>query len=350
MSGLDLARALYVEVVGPALLVSHTACLIGEGFEVLGFDDRRSTDHEWGPRLQVFVDRSQVGPTRELVEEILPESFHGVPTRWFALAARGIAHHVEVDTVEDWLAAHVPTLPAGPDVAAWLAAPQQHLLQLGAGEVFCDDSGILTRRRGLYRWYPADVWRWMIAAQWHLIGNTTPLLGRAVEVGDVRGARLLTATLCRLVMEMVFLQQRRYRPYPKWFGTAFTTLPASGSFGPLLDQALTETPTLDADGPMQQALLLIASGHNELGITETVTPVIADFEVGVNEAVRPFPVLNTAAYIDATVASIQDQQLVRLPRVGAVDQLTHADDQLVNFTRWPADLAEIYRRMLTTAG
>ena len=45
-SGLQLSRGLYGQVVAP---------LLGDGSEVLGFDDEVSTDHDFGPRLQVFV-------------------------------------------------------------------------------------------------------------------------------------------------------------------------------------------------------------------------------------------------------------------------------------------------------
>ena len=137
----------------------------------------------------------------------------GFPTRWFSLAAVKSGSHIEVDTTERWLAQHLPTLPADPDLADWLAAPQQHLLQLTAGQVFRDDLGVLTHRRQTYAWYGDDVWRWLLASQWHLIGNTEPLLGRTIDSGDRRGARLLTARLCQLVMEMAYLQQRRYQPY-----------------------------------------------------------------------------------------------------------------------------------------
>jgi hypothetical protein len=346
VKGLELARTLYAEVVGPSLAVPHTACLVGEGSEVLGYDTERSADHEWGPRVQIFVEPALVESVRAHLDTTLPESFHDLPTRWFSLAQGGVAHHVEVDTTEDWLAQHLPTLPADPDLAAWLAAPQQHLLQLTAGEVFRDDLGELTRRRRTYRWYPDDVWRWIIACQWHLIGNTAPLHGRTIETGDHRGARLLTAQLCRLIMEMAYLQHRRYWPYPKWFGHGFTALPVSNSLGPLLDEALTTMPALADDGPLQQALLQLAAAHNDLHICEPVQPLIAHFEVGVNNASRPYPVLNTADLIGAAVTSMVDTRLAKLPRVGTLDQLTHADDQLINFTSWPFSLANTYRHML----
>ncbi len=150
-------------------------------------------------------------------------------------------------------------------------------------------------------------------------------------------------------MEMAYLQHRRYRPYAKWFGHGFAELPISTTLGPLLDEALTTQPTVRPDGPLQRALLQLAAGHNRLKISRPVEPAIADFAVGVNDVVRPFPVLNTAAFIDATVEAITDPGLRSLPRVGVIDQLTHHDDQLINFTTWPEGLADMYRRMLADA-
>lgn len=186
----------------------------------------------------------------------------------------------------------------------------------------------------------------MISSQWHLIGNTEPLIGRTIETGDHRGARILTGRLGRLIMEMAFLQERRYRPYDKWFGRAFGELEAGRTLGPLLDAALAAPPAIRADGPLQQALVRLAERHNRLQLGESVTPVISDFAVQVNDAVRPYPVLNTGPIIDATTAAISDPALRNLPRVGSIDQLTHADDQLINFTSWPGSIADCYRRML----
>jgi len=58
--GLQLARELYATEVRPLLeeqfpQVPYAAALIGPGSEVAGFDTGRSTDHDWGPRLQVFL-------------------------------------------------------------------------------------------------------------------------------------------------------------------------------------------------------------------------------------------------------------------------------------------------------
>lgn len=61
--GLELSHRFYLEAVRPLLDeaapgVTHSAARLGSGSEVLGFDTARSADHEWGPRLQIFL-RSQ---------------------------------------------------------------------------------------------------------------------------------------------------------------------------------------------------------------------------------------------------------------------------------------------------
>jgi hypothetical protein len=327
INGLELARAFYADVIEGLLDVPHTACLIGEGSEVLGFDTDRSTDHEWGPRAQIFVDPAEVNRVRERVDGLLPDAYRGYPTRWFSLIEGRDTHHVEINTLEAWLADRLPTIPADePETASWLA--------------------ILTAMRQRFAWYPVDLWRWLIASQWHLIGNVEPYLGRTLELGDRRGARLIAARLCRMIMEMAYLQERAFQPYEKWFSRGFSELDAATTLGPHLDLILESEPRSDVDGPVQSALSLLAARHNALDITAAVRPVIGDFAVGVNDAVRPYPVLNTSELIMATVESITDPALRDLPRVGSVDQLTHADDLMINFTGWPGSLAALYREQL----
>lgn len=347
--GLDLAEAFYREVLEPLVEVPHAAALLGEGSEVLGFDTERSTDHEWGPRAQLFVAADQVDGVRARLAGGLPPSFRGLPTAWFSLAVGGTAHHVEVTTAGEWLASALGLDPAtgpdpatGLDAADWLALPQQRLLHVTAGQVFRDDLGELTAVRRALAWYPDDVWRWMVAAQWHLIGNAEPLRARCREVGDERGAALLTARLAGLVMELAFLLERRYRPYDKWFGSAFALLEAAAVVGPLLDRALAGPAGSDGD-PVVAALAELGRRHDAAAVSAVVTPSAGPFDVGINGAVRPYLVSNAGAYAAATKAAVTDPELRALLPVGAIDQLTHGDDTLVTFSAWPRRLAGGYR-------
>lgn len=159
------------------------------------------------------------------------------------------------------------------------------------------------------------------------------------------GARLLTAKLCRLVMDLAFLQERRHHPYDKWYGTAFARLDAAAVLTPLLGSALsaTEAPS-SATSDISHALLELGHRHNGLGLSASVTPRIGPFEVGINDAVRLYEVINAADFIDATRDAISDPGLRKLIQVGAIDQLTHADDAVVTHTDWPTHIIDGYRR------
>ncbi|MET8367690.1 hypothetical protein ABZU53_29615 [Micromonospora sp. NPDC005194] len=65
LPGLVLARRYHDEVVAPILRgrlpdLRYAAGLLDGGSEVLGLDTARSTDHDWGPRVQVFVGLADV--------------------------------------------------------------------------------------------------------------------------------------------------------------------------------------------------------------------------------------------------------------------------------------------------
>lgn len=164
--GIDLARALYIEHVA-ALLdgIPHGAALLGEGSEVLGFDTERSTDHAWGPRLQVFVGEGIAGEARRRIEAGLPDEVLGRPTRFYRWQEEAVAHHVEVEPLGSWLTRQLGFDPRdGVTTSRWLATPQQSLLHVTAGAVLADHDGELTRVRKLLAWYPKDVWLWTMAS------------------------------------------------------------------------------------------------------------------------------------------------------------------------------------------
>src|SRR3712207_4815329 len=116
--GLQLSEALYHEAVAPILArefpgLVYSAARIGFGSDVLGFDTVRSTDHEWGPRLLLFLsdaDATSRGPAIvERLRHTLPREIRGYPTNFGPTDEEGtsvlratksgpVEHKVEVTT------------------------------------------------------------------------------------------------------------------------------------------------------------------------------------------------------------------------------------------------------------
>ena len=88
------------------------------------------------------------------------------------------------------------------------------------------------------RWYPDEVWRFAIAADWVRLGQELPFVGRTAQRGDAAGSRMLAARLARTAMHLGFLLERRWPPYAKWLGAVFATLPNTAGIAAALDRAL----------------------------------------------------------------------------------------------------------------
>jgi hypothetical protein len=330
--GRELARAFYEEAVAPLVGdVRHSAAFLGWGSDVLGFDTPRSTDHGWGPRLQLFVDADAVDAVTEAVESGLPESFRGWPVR-FGWNARPVSHHVQVVPLGAWLEGQLGfDARRGVGPRDWLTTPQQLLLEVTAGAVFHDGLGELAPLRERLAWYPRDVWLWLLACQWRRIDQEEPFVGRTAEVGDDAGSRLLGARLVRDLIRLCFLLERRYAPYSKWLGSAFRELDAHERVGPPLERALAAGDYAAREHALVEAVELVAVRHNALGVTSPVEPTVRLFHD------RPFRVLGSGRFVDACLDAVADRQLRSLPLIGSVDQLADSTDVL--------SAAEVARRV-----
>jgi hypothetical protein len=338
--GLELARAFYEEVVAPLLAgVEHSAALLGTGSDVLGFDTARSTDHAWGPRLQIFVAEREVARIGRLIDDGLPHEFRGWPTR-FGWDAVPVTHHVTVTALDAWLRDRLGFDPMQPlALESWLASPQQVLLELTEGAVFRDSDGTLGRVREALAWYPHDVWLWLLACQWRRIDQEEPFVGRTAEVGDELGSRVLCARLVRDAMRLVFLLERRYAPYAKWLGSGFRRLRAYGRLGPRLEAALAADTHEERETALVEAMETLARLHNEAGVTEPVDETARTFHD------RPFRVLGSGRFVAACLEQVSDERLRALPLVGGIDQLADSTDVLA-YPRTFEKLAATYRAWL----
>ncbi len=176
---LELNAGFYREIVAP--LVGdrpHAAALLGYGSELLGFDTERSTDHGWGPRLQVFVAPDDVAPVRAAIDGGLPAEYRGWPVA-FGWDAVPVAHHVHVGPLGDWLRSRLGCNPLDEMAFVdWLTMPQQRLLGVVRGAVYHDHDGALTAVRERLAYFPPDLALWMTACQWRRVWQVEPFVGR----------------------------------------------------------------------------------------------------------------------------------------------------------------------------
>jgi Domain of unknown function (DUF4037) len=321
--GVELSRAFYEEVVAPLLAgEEHAAALLGTGSDVLGYDTVRSTDHGWGPRVQLFVDADRVAAVREAIDAGLPDEFRGWPTRygWDEVA---VSHHVDVAPLGEWLEGRVGFDPRGGiSTRHWLATPQQILLELTSGGVLHDPGGGLAAVRAALAWYPDDVWLWLLACQWRRLDQEEAFVGRTAEVGDELGSRVVASRLVRDVMRLAFLLERRYAPYTKWLGSAFAHLDSAVVLqSPLLD--VLSAASYDArEDALVAVVEELARLHNAAGVTRLVETTVRPFYT------RPFRVLGSARFVEACLERVTDPWLKSLPLVGAIDQYVDSVDVL----------------------
>ena len=267
IGGVALAAAFSAEVVEPLLAqhlpqLRYAAALIGPGSEILGFDDSTSRDHDWGPRLMLFLEppdhAEHAAAIVELLRGSLPTQFRGYSTNFEQFEddraegpeigrttegeAGAVQHRVVIHTVEKYLTDYLganPLAAGGLRPQQWLAIPQHKLRTVSEGGVFRDDVGTLTAARAAVAGYfPRDVWLYMLHASYARLGQLSHFMGRCGQSGDELGSRIIAAQLVRDVMHLCFLLERVYAPYAKWFGTGFARLRCATTMTPHLHAAM----------------------------------------------------------------------------------------------------------------
>lgn len=321
LDGRGLARAYYVEVVAPLLAsrwpgLPHAAGRLGSGSDVLGLDDQTSRDHDWGLRLNLFVEEGMADDVRLFLDGSLPRAFRDLPTR-FAFTGQGQkVHHVDVDTVSDFAITQFGFDPLrGLGVDEWLSLTGQSVLEVIGGPVFSDTAGDIGTVRRVLNWYPDDLWRYLLACDWIRIGEELPLMSRAGNRGDELGSRVIAGRIVDMLVHLAFLIERRWQPYAKWRGTLFATLQCAPRVKPNLLAALTAADWRSRQAALEEALNGLLEAQGDAGIA------------GPHRAVVPFwdrPYLHPNPGIAASLlGAVTDPSILALPRgAGSVEQRT----------------------------
>ena len=340
VSGLDLGRRFFQEIVRPLLTsafptLRYAAALIGPGSETLGFDTEMSTDHDWGPRLFLFLreeDAAQGDVISDLLSYQLPETFADFATSLpppaspkvsmiTRLLTGPVKHRVIPISVRDFVRVQLGydlTLPL--EAVDWLTFPSHALGEMVAGEVYHDDIGELSAVRTRLEWYPYDVWLYLLACGWQRIGQEEHLMPRAGYVGDEPGSALIGSRLVRDIMNLCFLMEKRYAPYAKWFGTAFQRLQCAQEIGPLLWRAQQASTWSERVDTLARAYEVLARMQNALQVCGALPASASPFYD------RPFPVIHAELFAQALIERITDPAVQYIAQQGLIGSINQWSD------------------------
>ena len=243
IKGLDLNCAFYREVVAPLMQeydagLKYSAALMGYGSDVLGYDNPTSMDHNWGPRMQLFIENStpaKIADIKEYLAQHLPFAFKGYPVNFAIFPGDGtchmelsehhpVNHLIEVYDLDEYFSSLLHKDILTMEDLDWLRIPEQKLLELTSGRVFHDGLRRLQVIRTWLRYYPLDVQLVKLAAYWQCVAEEEPFVGRMTEMDDLLGSKLIAARILNTLFKICFVVKERYVPYSKWFTRGFKEL------------------------------------------------------------------------------------------------------------------------------
>jgi hypothetical protein len=258
VKGLELNEGFYTDVVGPLLderyrNTPHAAALLGYGSDVLGFDTETSMDHNWGPRLQLFVeDKGFVSELDDYLGFALPFSYRGFSVnfskegydhtrRMEFTDKRPINHLIEITTFEDYLKSRYSINKTSDFLYEdWLGFTDQSLIEITSGLVFHDGLKKINDTREELKFYPLDICKLRLAVLWNYIWNKEAFIGRSRAVNDYIGLKMNTGRIINYLIKILFYLENKYIPYSKWLGYSFKRLAIYEDVGGIIIDLLKE--------------------------------------------------------------------------------------------------------------
>ncbi len=310
---LDIAAPL-LKRYGPNLI--YSASLIGYGSDVLGFDNPTSMDHNWGPRMQIFVqggDAQRIADIDRFLRENLPGEFMGFSTHFSEKGADGtqrmqpwaggpVNHLIEIYDLDVYLNEIFHKDLMCLKSLDWLSVPEQRLLELTAGRVFHDGLAKLNPLREQLRYYPREVQLVKLAAYWNWIDNEEAFVGRMTEMDDLIGAKLIATRIVKTLMKICFMIRGQYAPYSKWFSHAFAGLELPEA-SRLALTVLTATTPVEVESALAELYLEVVRLQNNCGRFSRVENTISDYYA------RPYKVIKAGGIVEQLLAEVTEDVL-----------------------------------------
>ena len=343
IKGMQLSEMFFNEVVKQIIDTNfsdlkYSAGLIGSGSEVLGFDTERSTDHNWGPRVMIFVeekDFTKKDKISKVFSKQLPAIFRGYSTHFGNPNEEGnqvlskikkgqlINHRVEIFTIKSFFEDYLKVDPNNDlNIFDWLTFSEQKLRTIQSGKIFYDQIE-LTNLKSKFEYYPEDMWFFLLASEWTKIGQEEAFVGRCGDVNDELGSKIIATRLVQSIMRLCFLMEKEYAPYSKWFGTAFAKLKSAKKLIPIFHKIISSENWQKREKYLSKAYEVVASMHNELKITKQLPTKVTEFHD------RPYLVIHGDVFAEKIKKQIKNKDILHIKlNIGSVNQITNTVDLL----------------------
>jgi hypothetical protein len=355
MPGLDLNRLFFQQIIKPLMEehfpdIQYSAGILGEGSDVLRFDTPQSMDHNWGPHMRIFLREQDFRKRDEIYEMFrhkLPYEFMGFPTNFTKpnedaylvtqmkpVKSGPVNPMIEFFTITSFWKHFLGFDPYQKITHKdWLTFPQQSLIEVTSGEVYYDGLNELEKMRDKFRYYPDDIWLYMLQMQWGYIAGIEVLMARSGDVGDELGSSVIAGQIVNHVMRLLFLMEKTYWPYPKWFGTAFTRLKCAHMFTHRLMDVMHSKDWREREERLGIVYELLLEMHNQMKITRKIKLAVSDFEG------RPYKILQALEVYKEIGKKVKPRYQKFKYNLGSVDQFTgHSKINHINY---------VYREMTT---
>ena len=297
MQGLELAKAYYEEYGAPMLHEQFpewegliAAGLCGSGSECFGYDDEVSQDHDFEAGFCLFlpgedvIDR-QTAFRLERAYAKLPKEFCGFKKSLLSPAG-GNRHGVL--RLSEFFLSKLGTPSGELSAYDWFRVPEYSILEAVNGEIWRDDSGILTAKRLALSLMPEDIRLKKLAGELATMAQAGQYnYLRCLDHGEEGAAQLALINFVQAAVHCIFLLNRRLMPYYKWQFRALRELPRLSGLAPMLYRLISSgneaSEMMDKYMTAESIASAVISELQEQGITAAVCGDLSKHAASVND-------------------------------------------------------------------
>ncbi|CAM3086152.1 DUF4037 domain-containing protein [Streptobacillus ratti] len=210
------------------LLSKITIALIGEGSEVIGYDDEYSKDHDYTFMPTIFLNDKDYEKYHKELEDILlslPQEFLGIKhvNNDVVNERRGIKK------ISDYLYRFIGKENTDLTIEDYRKIPEHSLFSLTSGEIFFAGNEEFTDMLSVLKYYPNVIRENKIATVCTRIAQSGQYnYLRLMKREDKIASNMSKSIFIENVIHLVYLLNSKYMPFYKWSARGLRDLPILG--------------------------------------------------------------------------------------------------------------------------